>query len=115
MGQQNGMVAKIQHLQPKICAVHCAAHRLALAARDTLKMKGLEVFCSVENYLIKTYSFFSHSAKRMESLRSQQEKYETKGVSLKRCCPTRWLSLNSAVNAFTSELPAIIQSLMLFQ
>ena len=37
LGQNNGVIAKLQEMQPAVIAVHCSGHRLELAYKDSIK------------------------------------------------------------------------------
>ena len=58
-GRENGVSAKLKELRPELQAVHCFAHRLELAYKDTVKNETLHK--KLETLLTGLYTFYHKS------------------------------------------------------
>lgn len=84
-------------------AVHCVAHRLALACS--------QVFPELLRYkrtLISIYSYFSHSSNRVNSLREIQAVLEDPQIQARPLYDVRWLSFFNAVSAVRRTFKSLI-------
>jgi len=78
---------------PSLIKANCNAHVL----HNTIKYALLHLPFDVENLVLKVYSHFSVSAKRVQELKSCYEFTENEFENMKRHVVTRWLSLYPAV------------------
>ena len=109
-GKHNGVGARLrENSSPYLIQIHCAAHRLALAAADACRF--VSYFDEFQRLLKQVYFYYSTSAVRYEGLRELQRVLEDnptlKTISLKEPASFRWLSLHQAVKAFHSVYPAL--------
>lgn len=90
VGRNNGVTAKFKQQNPRVVAVWCHAHRLALVMKDAFDaITGLEDF---EDLLRSFYNFFGRSVKRKKALTDAQKEQGEKVLRMIRDIPTRWLS-----------------------
>lgn len=108
-GAYSGVQARIIEREPLAGYVHCAAHNLNLALNDSVKnVPGVKQFYdTVENL----YNFFGHSIKRW-ALLSELMMAESRTVTIKRLCPTRWSSRHEALFALRHRYGDIIKALV---
>ena len=110
LGCRNSLSQKLKEHNPKVFAVHCYAHRLALACTDTIK--ELTSIQKCERALVQTWKFFSQSPSKSEMLKHFQA---LDGISSSRklikACRTRWLSHTAAVKATKSEFLSVNSTL----
>lgn len=108
-GAYSGVQARITEKEPLACYVHCAAHNLNLALNDSVKnVPGVKQFYDTVEIL---YNFFGHSIKRW-ALLSELMTPESRTVTLKRLCPTRWSSRHDALFALRHRYGDIIKALV---
>ncbi|XP_070564482.1 uncharacterized protein C17orf113-like [Ptychodera flava] len=100
-GKHNGVAARFKRKNPFLVSVHCAAHRVALAATDASKRgKGVDKISDYRTTINNLYNFYKYSAVRYNRLRQLSEAMDTSDFrSLKEPCSVRWLSLSRAVTA----------------
>ncbi len=89
---------KIQN--PRIVKANCNAHVLHNTARHAFDKLPLDI----ENLIMKIYSHFCNSAKRVESLKSCYEFCAKEFEPMKRHVITRWLSLFPAINRIIDNI-----------
>ena len=105
-GVNKGVFACFQKDNPFIQKVHCANHKLALAAVDTNKELPF-----LKDYIVdisNIYNFFSRSAKRNILLRKYQLQTCEPHLNILKMSATRWLSLSHCVKNITRTYGAII-------
>ena len=108
-GRKKGVYACFHNENPFLTNVHCASHRLALAAGDTSKQLGF-----LKEYIediSSIYAFFSRSAKRNTMLKKYQLETCEPHLHVLRMCATRWLSLSHCVKNLRRTYGAIILSI----
>ena len=107
-GVYSGVQARITEKEPLASYVHCAAHNLNLALNDSVKnVPGVKQFYDTVEML---YNFFGHSIKRW-ALLGELMPPESRNVTLKRLCPTRWSSRHDALFALRHRYGDIIRAL----
>lgn len=107
-GVYSGVQARIAEKEPLARYVHCAAHSLNLALNDSVKnVPGVRQFYDTVETL---YNFFGHSIKRW-ALLSELMTPESRGITLKRLCPTRWSSRHDALVALKHRYGDIMKAL----
>ena len=105
-GRHNGVASKIKQAVGHVFAIHCVAHRLALASGDAAdKVDYLVTFAST---LRSLHSYIHHSSVRMESLAAWQEAFSEPILTVKRPCATRWLLLSESVTSLSQTYSGIL-------
>lgn len=61
------MLTKLEHESVIFIKVHCATHKVSLAAKDSIA--SIEIFKGIDALLKDIYNFYSNSASRLGSLR----------------------------------------------
>ena len=90
-GKHNGVGAKLKRDVGHVFAIHCVAHRLALATSSAAER--VDYISSYAGTLQALH--VNHSSLRKEVW---QEIYNEPVLTLKRPCATRWLSLCNSVS-----------------
>ena len=67
LGKKRGVAALLKERQPLLQAVHCAAHRLELAFKDTFRKNALHVRC--ETLLLGLHLFYKRSGLNRANLK----------------------------------------------
>ena len=111
-GRVNGVAKQLEDEIGTMVSVHCLAHRLALAATDSVE--PLQTLRNTERLLIHLWKFFACSPLRSSKLAEIQGLFNTKQRQLIRTCKTRWLSCERAVIAALSEIIAVWAALEYF-
>ena len=107
-GVYSGVQARIAEKEPLALYVHCAAHCLNLVLNDSVKnIPEIRQFYDVVETL---YNFFANSIKRWALLGSLLSS-ESRDITLKRLCPTRWSSRYDALAALKYRYADIIKAL----
>jgi hypothetical protein len=89
---------------PYSIGMHCMAHRCSLAFKT---LSGMDIFASIEKMLQKTYSFFSHSLRRLEEFFRLTDVIETKGLRMLQNIETRWVSLIDPMSRLLPEYQTV--------
>ena len=106
-GKQNGVQAKILHLNSRAFYVPCSSHSLNLIVNDAIgSCFGKVTFFDIVQHL---FVFLSSSTQRWNVLRQF-----VKGLTLKALCETRWASRIGALKPLRHQLREIIQALESF-
>ena len=66
IGATGGVVVLLRQKQPALQGIHCFAHRLELAYKDTLKASPL--FAKANDLLLNLYLFYHNSASMRSGL-----------------------------------------------
>ena len=91
LGKKTGVVKKLkEQLHEGIIDIHCMAHRLELAYKDTMKDVGL--YKKLEELLTLLYSFYHKSAKNRSELKTIFERLGTATAIPPRIGGTRWVA-----------------------
>jgi hypothetical protein len=98
LGSQNGVVAKLESLcNKKLFSVHCSAHRLELAYKDSTK--SISLFKSAETVLLNNYLFYRKSPLNRNNLKQAFEARNHQPLFGTRIGGTRWVAhLHKAVS-----------------
>lgn len=86
-----------------IVKANCNCHVLHNTAKHAL----LQLPFDIENIILKIYSHFSISAKRVQSLKSCYELIDDEYEGMIRHVPTRWLTLYPAINRLIENIKPI--------
>ena len=109
VGRRNGVATRLKARQPRLLAVHCINHRLALAAAHAAdQIPYLQQFKATVRTL---YLFYQNSSVRMAGLHAIQEVLDNPSIKLKQAKDVRWLPYDAAIAAIIRTLPALIASL----
>ena len=99
----------LKEQNPQIVAIHCVAHRLALAvaqAGDTIPyVKRFKVL------LHNLFSFYDNSPVRTAGLRAIQSILDDPSLKLLQAKGHRWLTHESACQTLRRTLPSVLASL----
>ena len=109
VGRRNGVATKLKDRIPHLVAIHCVAHRLALATAHASD----SVAC-IKKYSITLqtiYYFFQNSSVRMAHLQEIQQILGDPSLKFKEPKHVRWLSHGKAVTAIRRCLPSLITTL----
>lgn len=91
---------------PFLLAVHCAAHRSALVAKDAAS--GTPELTLIDQILKDVHSFFEHSTKRQLLWKRFARKCGYTRLSFDKFADTRWLSRLSCLRTLVANLPGLI-------
>ena len=107
-GRLTGVATRLKQHTPRMLAVHCANHRLALAAAHAAdNIPYLQRYKSI----LQTLYFYQNSAVGMASLHSIQEVLNDPHIKCKLAEYVRWLSHDHAIKALIRTFPSILVSL----
>ena len=109
-GRKSGVATRLKHRQPKLIAIHCVAHRLALAAAESSERVRF-IRYTFKPTLAQLFKFYENSAVRTAGSKSIEQLLETPELKLKRPAETRWLSHDAACQTLVKVLQAVITSL----
>ena len=97
----------IKNLNPHLIAIHCTAHRLALASSKAAH--AVKLVDKVQVKLNQIFNYFHYSTKHKAKLRRIYHIMDNdRGRSFVRPCDTRWLSVEGAVSAVLDNLKPMI-------
>ncbi len=119
-GKNNGLSAKVKHLNPLLVAIHCICHRLALACSDA--SKEVKPVAILETTLHQLWKFLDDSPKRTatyvkvcESLKvikpASKAVKKKAGKKIKKACKARWLSNDLAVQSVDRNIEPLLCTL----
>ena len=89
--------------------VHCAAHRLSLAASQA--GDGVPYVKKFKDHPRKLYDFFDNGSVRTAGLRAVQELLDNPKLKLPQPSSTRWLSVGNAVKRLKEIFASVVVSL----
>ncbi|XP_053405013.1 E3 SUMO-protein ligase KIAA1586-like [Mercenaria mercenaria] len=105
-GHKSGLVALLRKTHPHIVTVHCLAHRLELAFKDTIKKVPL--YEKMMTLLLGLYYLYRKSPKLKMGLKRSFEAHQTKMLLPTRVGGTRWLPhLDLAIRNFIRGYKAV--------
>ena len=93
MGKIKGVVTRFKNVIPHILAIHCCAHRLELAIKDT--MKEIPYYETVDKLLDEIYRFYKNSPLSWSSLKVSAESLSLSVLKPIKATGTRWLAHHS--------------------
>lgn len=94
-GRVNGVAQKLKMVTPRLIAVHCVNHQLALAALHAAD--GIPYLQKYKSILQSIFYFYQNSAVRMANLHKIQEILNDPIVKCKLVKDVRWLSHDMAI------------------
>lgn len=111
-GHKSGLVALLQNTHPHIVTVHCLAHRLELAFKDTIKKVPL--YEKMMMLLLGLYYLYRKSPKLKMGLKRSFEACQMKMLLPTHVGGTRWLPhLALAIRNFTRGYKAVRSHLVI--
>ena len=106
LGRNNGVIAKLQEMQPAVIAVHCSGHRLELAYKDSIKK--VQTAEKVITMLTGLFYFYRNSPLNRRNLKNAFNCLHLKVLIPTRAGGTRWIGHTlKALTNFLSGYPAI--------
>ncbi|CAI7850810.1 unnamed protein product [Closterium sp. NIES-54] len=105
-GSKNGVVAMLRKRCPWLVAIHCVAHREALAAKDAAK--SFKEFNVVDQMIRQTAERLGRSSTDHKTYMHLQDIILQTHLEVQGFCTVRWLSRGDAVNRFCDVLPVIM-------
>ncbi|KAG9278210.1 hypothetical protein AMEX_G6034 [Astyanax mexicanus] len=105
-GRHNSVFQKLREVNPHILKGNCKCHMINNAVKTANRVFSSSG-CDVEAFVLKVYSEFSCSAKKVEVLKEFCEFTSTKYREILRHVPTRWLSLLPAIQRILECWPAL--------
>jgi hypothetical protein len=102
----NGVTKQIieQHI-PFSVGMHCYGHRLQLCAKS---LSQLDLLSSIEDLLLKSHAYFSHSPKKVTEFRTLAQLLDTKGLKLLKNVHMWWISCHSSMRRLLSEWKSVM-------
>ena len=109
-GCTSGVATRLKAIfNPFLVAIHCVAHKLALASNDAMDCD--DGFTAWERTLSDTFSFYSRSPKRSGRLKDICDQCDLVWRTLQHPAKTRWLSRSGSCNSVLNSLEAIFEHL----
>ncbi|XP_066272600.1 zinc finger protein 862-like [Branchiostoma lanceolatum] len=106
-GAQNGVAAKLKEICPSLVSIWCVAHRLELAALDTVK--NLPILSELKDMLKSIHKHYTYSAKATRELHDLGEALSVKVVKPGNISGCRWLPhMSRALEALVTDYKAIV-------
>lgn len=105
-GKDNGTAAILKKECLGMIAIHCIAHRLALASSQASNQ--FPALTRYKKTLIAIYSHFSHSSLRLNTLHEVQNVLDDPRLRYKPIYDVRWLSFYNAVNTVKRTLSSLL-------
>ena len=99
LGSQNGVVQRLRHRTGRmyLIAVHCSAHRLELAYKDS--SKNIKLYQCVETLLLNLFLFYRNSPLNRSNLKASFATFGREALMPVRAGGTRWLAhMQQALN-----------------
>lgn len=109
VGRLNGVSTQLKNMNPWIVSVHCAAHKLALAAFHGAKT--MPYLLEMQRTINSVYYFFKYSPTRYQKIRELQAVLGKKVKKFKKPSNVRWLSISEAVDALYGSWGVLIMTL----
>ena len=105
-GCENGVAVKLQQDAKHLIAIHCVAHRLALAsasATDAVPAVG-----RYEQVIRDIYNYLSHSTNRRADLEFWQSVCEDPVLTMKSPTRVRWLSVHNSIQSVARSYTSLL-------
>ncbi|RXN37536.1 zinc finger protein 862-like [Labeo rohita] len=108
-GRVNGVEKQLTDSFPKLVTVACAAHRLALACKDS--SNNVKYMATFRDHLQDLYLYFRNSANRTATLKAASTTLGVSDLKLTEVKDTRWLSQHKAIETLQRNLSAVLGAL----
>lgn len=106
MGRKTGLGARLREKVSYLLSVHCAAHKVALALKDTAN--NIHALQLLDKQLKKVHELFSKSGKRQQQWKSFARKRGVTAFQFPVHNTTRWFSRAQGVRVLGKNLPVLI-------
>ncbi|XP_048037434.1 E3 SUMO-protein ligase KIAA1586-like [Megalobrama amblycephala] len=105
-GRVGGLVTKLKQDFPKVQSIHCLAHRLELAVKDSLKeVAGCNQF---EFFISKLYALYNQSSKNARLLQEAATGLNMQILKIGQIFTIRWVASSfRTVKAVWNDYPAL--------
>ncbi|XP_060556756.1 uncharacterized protein LOC132717332 [Ruditapes philippinarum] len=103
IGANNSVLSRVREQQPNVVNIGCVCHIMSTCTQYAVKKLAMPV----EEVLQDTFTHFQHSSKRRQILQDFREFTDTTTYKLVRHCSTRWLSLQTCVDRYLQQWPAL--------
>ncbi|XP_052212161.1 uncharacterized protein LOC127831212 [Dreissena polymorpha] len=103
IGNNNSVLSRIRGKVPNVVNIGRPCHIMSTCTQYGVKKLGVPV----DELLHDVFTHFQHSSKRRQALQEFREFTYTGTYKLVRFCSTRWLSLQTCVDRFLQQWPAI--------
>jgi hypothetical protein len=111
VGEGKGLRGWVHVEAPWVFGIHCAAHRLHLAAGDMLKSDEFMQFLEVQNTVTDAVNFIRDGSKRGSYFfELQVQRKEKKPLTPPQPNDTRWWSVHKVIRFFMLRYGAILQA-----
>ncbi|XP_014674788.1 PREDICTED: zinc finger BED domain-containing protein 5-like [Priapulus caudatus] len=97
------VITGVKEKIPEVYNVGCPSHLVNICCKAAYK----ELDSCVETLIIDIYFYLDKSSKRREDLKEFQEFVGVAEQSVKKHCPTRWLSLGKALKYLLTQFDAL--------
>lgn len=108
-GRHSGVATRLKAHTPRMIAIHCVNHRLALAAAHAAD--GIPYLMLFKTHLHSLFSFYQNSSVRLAGLHAIQGMLNDPIIKCKEAKDVRWLSHENAIKAVIRTLPSLLVSL----
>lgn len=109
-GSKSGVTTRMKKDHAHIVAIHCVAHRLALAAGKAAD--EVPYLIKYQEKVNAIYNYFDKSAKRTATLQGIYDILNKRGTKFQEIFHTRWLSFEGALSALVRNYKALIECLL---
>ena len=109
MGRRSGLGARLREKVSYLLSVHCAAHKIALALKDTTNNQ--DQIKMLDKMLKAVHELFSKSGKRQHQWKCFAQKHGVTAFQFPLHNTTRWFSRAQGVRVLARNLPVLIKFL----
>lgn len=106
MGRRTGLGARLRDKVSYLLSVHCAAHKVALAMKDTAN--NVQAMQLLDKQLKKVHELFSKSGKRQHQWKCFARRHGVTAFQFPVHNTTRWFSRAQGVRVLAKNLPILI-------
>ena len=105
----SGVSTRLKAHAPRLIAIHCVNHRLALAAAHAAD--HIPYMKRFTTNIHSLFWFYQNSSVRLAGLRAIQDVLNDPQIKCKEAKDVRWLSHGNAIKAIVRTLPSLLTSL----
>jgi hypothetical protein len=102
-GINKSVYVNLKNENDSVLKANCNCH----IVHNTAKYRLMKISLDIENLVTKIFSHFSHSAKRVDALKSCYKFVNCEYSEIVKYIPTRWLSLYPALERIITNMEAI--------
>ncbi|XP_041353824.1 zinc finger protein 862-like [Gigantopelta aegis] len=109
-GKESGVLVRLKKTMPWLIMIHCIAHRLELALKDSFKGSFYEL--EIDNLMMHLYYMYRRSVKKWHELQRTAETFGEHVVKPSRSQGTRWIDhRRKALTALIQDYRCIVTQL----